>query len=84
MVRLEERQGLIRARVRGTEEARGSVVTFLDSHCEVVTGWLEPLLSRIKMVCRGVWGGGCKVYLLWCVRFVLLYIELFSDCVSGH
>lgn len=48
VVRMEERSGLMRARVRGAELAVGPILTFLDSHCEVSPGWLQPLLSRIK------------------------------------
>ena len=50
VVRMEERSGLMRARVKGAELAQGPILTFLDSHCEVTTGWLQPLLSRIKTV----------------------------------
>ncbi len=48
LVRSEERGGLIRARQAGAEAAAGEVIVFLDAHCEVNHGWLEPLLARIK------------------------------------
>jgi polypeptide N-acetylgalactosaminyltransferase len=42
-----KRIGLIRGRVFGVERALAPVIVYLDSHCECVTGWLEPLLQRI-------------------------------------
>lgn len=42
------RLGLIRARLAGARLAKGDVLVFLDAHCEANTGWIEPLLYRIK------------------------------------
>ena len=39
LLRLPERQGLIRARLRGAENATEDVLVFLDAHCEVTIQW---------------------------------------------
>ena len=48
VIRLTHRQGLIRARIAGANEAMGQVLIFLDSHIEVANGWLEPMLAEIS------------------------------------
>ncbi|VDK68976.1 unnamed protein product [Litomosoides sigmodontis] len=48
ILRLEKREGLIRARIKGAAISKSPVITYLDSHCECVEGWMEPLLDRIK------------------------------------
>ncbi|MFH4974320.1 hypothetical protein AB6A40_001029 [Gnathostoma spinigerum] len=47
ILRMESRVGLIRARLKGAAAAKSAVLTYLDSHCECMEGWAEPLLDRI-------------------------------------
>jgi GT2 family glycosyltransferase len=49
IIRTHARIGLIKARSLGVEKALYEVVTFLDSHIEVVEGWLEPLMMRLSI-----------------------------------
>ncbi|XP_072552930.1 polypeptide N-acetylgalactosaminyltransferase 6-like [Salminus brasiliensis] len=48
VLRQKERKGLVPARLLGAREAKGEVLTFLDSHCECFNGWLEPLLAQLR------------------------------------
>lgn len=49
LYRTTKREGLVRARVIGAEKSTGEVVIVLDAHCECVTNWLPPLLTRIAV-----------------------------------
>ena len=39
------RMGIARARNAGAEVAGGDIVVFLDGHCHVPRGWLDPLVA---------------------------------------
>ncbi|CAF1233072.1 unnamed protein product [Adineta ricciae] len=59
VLRAPTRLGLIKAKNYGGRNATGDVIVFLDAHCEANTGWLEPLLLRIKqkrsaILCPGI------------------------------
>ena len=47
MLRLPQREGLIRARMAGVRATTAPTITFLDSHVECADGWLPPLLERV-------------------------------------
>ena len=48
LVRNLRREGLIRSKNRGAEEAKGEAIVFLDAHCEVGINWLPPLLAPLR------------------------------------
>ncbi|OQV15207.1 putative N-acetylgalactosaminyltransferase 9 [Hypsibius exemplaris] len=48
ILRQPAHKGLIQGKLAGARNATTEVLVFLDSHCEVNVGWLEPLLARIK------------------------------------
>ena len=47
IVRNKRREGLIRARSIGAQNAVMEVLVFLDAHCEAEPNWLPPLLAPI-------------------------------------
>ena len=47
LMRLPQRRGILHARLAGAHASRGTVLTFLDSHCEVNVRWYEPLAHAL-------------------------------------
>ncbi|XP_060104710.1 polypeptide N-acetylgalactosaminyltransferase 15 [Heteronotia binoei] len=47
LIRSNKRLGVVQGRMLGAARATGDVVVFMDSHCECLRGWLEPLLDRL-------------------------------------
>lgn len=45
--RNHKRIGLVAARLLGARKAQGSILVFLDAHCECTAGWLESLVGTI-------------------------------------
>ena len=47
MFKSDRREGLIRARTLGGKHATGSILVYLDAHCEPMKNWLAPLVTPI-------------------------------------
>ncbi|CAB3406863.1 unnamed protein product [Caenorhabditis bovis] len=67
MIRTKKREGLIRARQIGAENAVGEILIFLDAHSEANYNWLPPLLDPIAedyrtVVCPFVDVIDCETY----------------------
>ncbi|CAF1194837.1 unnamed protein product [Adineta ricciae] len=49
LYRTGKRVGLIEARTLGAQKSTGDAIVILDAHCECVTNWLPPLLTRLAL-----------------------------------
>ena len=47
LIRNPTQKHLVVARLVGARSATGEVLIFLEGHCEVTSGWLEPMLQHI-------------------------------------
>lgn len=49
LIRNPTQKHIVGAKLVGARDARGEVLVFLEGHCEVTPGWLEPLLYHVHM-----------------------------------
>ena len=61
--------------VVGAKAAKGSVLTFLDAHCECTIGWLEPLLYEIY---KNKWALCVSIHIIAAYECNNLYINLYG------
>ena len=81
----ERREGLIRARSIGARKSSGSVLVYLDAHCEVQPNWLPPLIQPMvhgKLFLNGLWCFLLKLQIIESQQFpwlmLLTVILMFS------
>ena len=49
LIRNQNQKHLVAAKLIGARYATGDVLVFLEGHCEVTPGWIQPLLYHVKV-----------------------------------
>ena len=72
VLRNYKREGLVRSRIYGALNAKGPVITFLDSHIECNEEWIQPLLYQLTQKPRGIM---LFLYLYHSQRFLVTIVN---------